>query len=178
MSFLEDLINEMDKAKQPKEQKQAQDKLSKFYEFEKNLRELAKSKGLQPRTFLEQLVAAKPELANNKIIQKLLGEQDVPTQKGRDAKRDVLTPKAMNTVKQGIKQAAKKHAAVESAINALEVHGLNKCFDHGIDGFKRYIALSVVARNIHRIGDILHRKEQKRMARRQRSADSVIRLAA
>ena len=35
-------------------------------------------------------------------------EQDVPTQKGRDAKRDVLTPKAMNTVKQGIKQAAKK----------------------------------------------------------------------
>ena len=65
MSFLEDLINEMDKAKQPKEQKQAQDKLSKFYEFEKNLRELAKSKGLQPRTFLEQLVAAKPELANN-----------------------------------------------------------------------------------------------------------------
>jgi hypothetical protein len=108
MSFLEDLINEMDKAKQPKEQTQAQDKLSKFYEFEKNLRELAKSKGLQPRTFLEQLVAAKPELANNKIIQKLLGEQDVPTQKGRDAKRDVLTPKAMNKVKQGIKQAAKK----------------------------------------------------------------------
>ena len=62
MSFLEDLINEMDKAKQPKEQTPAQDKLSKFYEFEKNLRELAKSKGLQPRTFLEQLVASKPEL--------------------------------------------------------------------------------------------------------------------
>jgi hypothetical protein len=38
----------------------------------------------------------------------LLGEQDVPTQKGRDAKRDVLTPKAMHKVKQGIKQAAKK----------------------------------------------------------------------
>jgi hypothetical protein len=35
-------------------------------------------------------------------------EMDVPTQKGRDAKRDVLTPKAMNKVKQGIKQAAKK----------------------------------------------------------------------
>ena len=35
-------------------------------------------------------------------------EQDVPTQKGRDAKRDVLTPKAMHKVKQGIKQAAKK----------------------------------------------------------------------
>ena len=35
-------------------------------------------------------------------------EMDVPTQKGRDAKRDVLTPKSMNKVKQGIKQAAKK----------------------------------------------------------------------
>ena len=35
-------------------------------------------------------------------------EMDVPTQKGRDAKRDELTPKSMNKVKQGIKQAAKK----------------------------------------------------------------------
>ena len=79
---------------------------------------------------------------------------------------------------QPFKQAAKKHAAVESAINALEVHGLNKCLDHGIDGFKRYIALSVVARNIHRIGDILYCKEHKRLARRQRSANSIMRLAA
>ena len=106
MSFLDELINEIDK--HPTKQEKAQDKLSKFYEFEKNLRELAKSKGVQPRTFLEQLVASKPELAKNKIIQKLLGEQDVPTKKGRDAKRDVLTPKSMNKVKQGIKQAAKK----------------------------------------------------------------------
>ena len=79
---------------------------------------------------------------------------------------------------QPFKRAAKKHAAVESAINALEVHGLDKCSDHGIDGFNRYIALSIVARNIHRIGDILHRKEQKRLARRQRSANGIMRLAA
>ncbi len=49
----------------------------------------------------------------------------------------------------------KQHSAVESAINALEVHGLDKCLDHGIDGFKRYIALAVVARNIHRLGAVL-----------------------
>jgi hypothetical protein len=48
-----------------------------------------------------------------------------------------------------------KHSAVESAINALEVHGLDRCPDHGIEGFKRYVALSVVARNLQRIGAIL-----------------------
>ena len=30
-----------------------------------------------------------------------------------------------------------QHSAVESAINALEVHGLDRCPDHRIDGFKR-----------------------------------------
>ncbi len=44
----------------------------------------------------------------------------------------------------------RQHSAVESAINALEVHGLNICLDHGIKGFKRYVALAVLARNIHR----------------------------
>src|SRR3990167_241595 len=58
------------------------------------------------------------------------------------------------------KKARHKHAAVESAINALEVHGLDQCPDHGIDGFKRYVALAVVSRNIHRIGAILHQREQ------------------
>lgn len=58
-------------------------------------------------------------------------------------------------------QAHFKHSAVESAINALEVHGLDKCLDHGIIGFKRYVALAIVARNIHRIGDLLKNREQK-----------------
>ena len=34
-------------------------------------------------------------------------------------------------------EARRQHPAIESAINALEVHGLDRCFDHGIDGFKR-----------------------------------------
>ena len=49
----------------------------------------------------------------------------------------------------------RQHSAVESAINALEVHGLDKCPDHGIQGFKRYVALAVVARNIQRLGALL-----------------------
>ena len=63
--------------------------------------------------------------------------------------------------------ARKKHSAVESAINALEVHGLDVCRDHSIHGVKRYVALAVVTRNIHRIGDILHKQEQIKINRRK-----------
>lgn len=59
-----------------------------------------------------------------------------------------------------------KHSAVESAINALEVHGLDTCPDHGIYGFKRYTALAVVAKNLDRIGALIKRAEQKREARK------------
>jgi hypothetical protein len=40
----------------------------------------------------------------------------------------------------------RQHSAVESAINALEVHGLDRCPDHGIKGFERYVALAVLAK--------------------------------
>jgi hypothetical protein len=52
----------------------------------------------------------------------------------------------------------RKHAAVEAGISALENHGLDRCPDHGIDGFKRYVALSIVARNLQNLGSILYRK--------------------
>lgn len=61
--------------------------------------------------------------------------------------------------------ARKAHSAVESGINALEVHGLDKCLDHGIDGFKRYVALAVVSRNIQKIGQIKRDKERERLVR-------------
>jgi len=69
--------------------------------------------------------------------------------------------------------ARRKHSAVESAINALEVHGLDRCPDHGIDGFKRYVALAVLARNIHRIGDILKQQEQKREKRKRKYSIAI-----
>ena len=53
------------------------------------------------------------------------------------------------------KKLRHKHSAVESGINALQVHGLGKVLDHGIDGYKRCIALGVVGYNIHRLGSIL-----------------------
>jgi IS5 family transposase len=62
----------------------------------------------------------------------------------------------------------RQHSAVESAINALEVHGLDRCPDHGIDGFKRYVALAVVERNLHRLGAVLLAEEAAAAARERR----------
>ena len=66
----------------------------------------------------------------------------------------------------------RRHSAVESAINALEAHGLDRCPDHGLDGFKRYVALAVVGRNRHRLGALLLAAEAERWreAERQRAA--------
>jgi IS5 family transposase len=65
------------------------------------------------------------------------------------------------------KAARRKHSAVESAINALENHGLDMCPDHGIEGFKRYVALAIVARNIELIGHMLQQKEVKTLRRNE-----------
>ena len=60
---------------------------------------------------------------------------------------------------------------MESAINALEVHGLDICPDEGIEGFKRYVALAVVARNIHRIGAIVWQQDVTLERRKNKYAD-------
>ena len=64
-------------------------------------------------------------------------------------------------------QLRQKHSGVESAINALEHHGLDRCPDHGLDGFKRYVALAVVSRNIQRLGAILRQQEKEKEARKR-----------
>ncbi|MEI7696474.1 MAG: hypothetical protein WCI64_12635 [Chlorobium sp.] len=61
----------------------------------------------------------------------------------------------------------KQHSAVESHINTLEHHGVNRCPDHGIAGFKRYVALGVLGYNLHRLGNLLldqDRSSQKKAA--------------
>lgn len=71
-----------------------------------------------------------------------------------------------------------KHAAVESAINALENHALDSCPDHGIFGFKRYVALAVLARNIQILGAKIQQKELKRQKRSNKAERNRCRLAA
>ena len=61
-------------------------------------------------------------------------------------------------------QARHHHSAVESAINALEVHGLDVCPDRGPDGYKRYVALAVVSRNIQQLGTLIRDRQHRRRA--------------
>ena len=57
----------------------------------------------------------------------------------------------------------RKHCAIESDINALEHHGLDRCPDKGLHGFKRYVGFGVLAYNLHKIGH--------RLLERRRSAE-------
>jgi IS5 family transposase len=56
----------------------------------------------------------------------------------------------------------RQHSAVESDINSLEQHGLNRCLDLGLEGYGRYVGYGVLAYNLHRIGDELIRRRRKR----------------
>jgi len=58
-----------------------------------------------------------------------------------------------------------RHSLVESGISALENHGLDRCLDHGIRGFERYVALAVAARNIQILGTVLWKMKVKQLKR-------------
>ncbi len=66
----------------------------------------------------------------------------------------------------------KEHSAVESNINQLEHNGLDRCPDQGIEGFKKYVGLGVLAYNLHHLGKLLIKQRQqaeiKKMKRQQR----------
>ena len=59
------------------------------------------------------------------------------------------------------------HSAVESNINMLEHHGLNRCTDKGLPGYKRCVGLSVLAYNLHLLGNSLAEQEKKRELKKQ-----------
>jgi IS5 family transposase len=81
--------------------------------------------------------------------------------KGKLSKRD-----AKHELSKEFVECRKNHSAVESCINALEVHGLDKCPDHGIKGFEKYTSLAILARNIQKIGVVLM-KRKKRILKKQ-----------
>lgn len=73
------------------------------------------------------------------------------------------------------KKLRRRHSAVESNINMLEHHGLNRCMDKGLRGFRRYVGLSVLAYNLHILGNaILNAERQKE----ERSGKPQMKMAA
>ena len=63
---------------------------------------------------------------------------------------------------EAFKRKRKAHSAVESNINSLEHHGLNRCPDKGLDHFKNYVSLGVLSYNLHKLGNILQQEELKK----------------
>jgi hypothetical protein len=63
-----------------------------------------------------------------------------------------------------------QHSAVESEINSLEHHGLNRCLDVGIQGYQRYVGYGVLSYNLHVIG--------RELLARQRARGETLALAA
>jgi len=70
------------------------------------------------------------------------------------------------------------HSAVESNINMLEHHGLNRCVDKGLHGYKRYVGLSVLAYNLHILGNCLIAQEKQKEEKRLKKEAVKYRQAA
>jgi hypothetical protein len=59
---------------------------------------------------------------------------------------------AMETERESAKRFValrQQHSAVESDINSLEHHGLNRCLDVGLEGYLRYVGCGVMSYNLH-----------------------------
>jgi hypothetical protein len=96
---------------------------------------------------------------NQKDLAMLLDKVILP----RKGKLSAINKEIENS--EEFKKARRKHSAIESSINALENHGLDRCPDHGIHGFKRYVGLAVLARNIQILGHILQQNQLQRVQR-------------
>jgi hypothetical protein len=68
------------------------------------------------------------------------------------------------------KKLRHKHSAVESDINRLEHHGLDRCPDKGLKAFRRYCALGVLAANLHKLGNVLQEKAREQCEKSYKAA--------
>ena len=108
---------------------------------------------------------------NQKELAKILDNVVLP----RKGKLSAINKEIENS--EEFREARRKHSAVESSINSLENHGLDRCRDHGLHGFKRYVGLAVLARNIQIIGHILRQRELARLQRIENKLQDRTRVA-
>ena len=64
-------------------------------------------------------------------------------------------------------QLQQAHSTVEANIHQLESNGLDTCPDKGEDGFRRYVALGVVAYNLQRLGNLLLNQDRQQHYRKK-----------
>jgi len=109
---------------------------------------------------------------NQEKLRELLDQVVLP----RKGKLSAINREIENS--EELREARRKHSAVESSINALENHGLDRCRDHGIKGFDRYVGLAILARNIQIIGHVLQQKRLKQLQRLETMQKRPLKQAA
>jgi len=87
--------------------------------------------------------------SNKEQIEKMI-EIVVMPKKGKLNKQD-----SENERSKTFRQLRNQHSAIESSINSLEHHGLNRCPDKGLKNFKKYTALGILSYNLHLLGKLL-----------------------
>jgi len=87
----------------------------------------------------------------------LIFEQVVMPKKGKANKKEQEEQSQV-----AYQELRKAHSAVESNINELEQSGLDRVRDKGLEGFKKYVALGIVAHNLKRLGKLVI--EQKKLS--------------
>ena len=125
--------------------------------------------------FIEETIEKYPELlacsfdrgfwspGNKSRLDGML-ESSVLPKKGGKSKADREREESEEFVK-----GRRRHPAVESAINALNHKGLGRVRDHGVRGFARCVALSVLSANVHRLGKLVMKKEEEGRRRKLKS---------
>ena len=101
---------------------------------------------------------------NRRRLDELL-EDNVLPRKGRWTQAD--RERETGTV---FRAARQQHPAVESAIRNLEHRGLDRVRSHGVEGFERTVALSVLACNVHRVGRMVRDRAREAERRRRMAA--------
>lgn len=86
---------------------------------------------------------------SKKALQKEF-EQVIMPKQGKRSKAEIIEQS-----EEEYRALRNRHSAVESNINELEQSGVDRIKDKGINGFKRYVALGVLAHNIKRLGRIV-----------------------
>jgi len=111
--------------------------------------------------------------ANLALLKASAIERPVLPKKGRPSRQDKQTEgdPAFKTLRRA-------HNGIESNINMLEHHGLNRCMDKGLHGFRRCVGLSVLAFNLHVIGNALIAAEKKQKKKQNRARACRQRRAA
>ena len=98
----------------------------------------------------------------NKELLQLEVEQVVMPKKGKCNKKEKEEENQID-----FKKTRNKHSAIESNINELENRGLDRCPDKGEAHFDRYLALGVIAFNLHKIGNQILENRRKKEKRRE-----------